>query len=161
MVAQPALSQIVINREAGLILDACSIMGPAPCIWCHTYRLDCNVEVDQVYTILGNLGTLLGAIRHLPFLPYVREMWIQVAKNSMHGSCVQVGTHKYMYPSHDGPLTYCCIEALDHEGEDLLAKLKERDVHTFISNARKEGGILLVHCYVSNLQIASESLSIH
>jgi hypothetical protein len=63
----------------------------------------------------------------------------------------------YMTPSHNESLKYCCVEALDHEGEDLLAKLKERDVHTFISEAREAGGVILVHCYVSDPQNVSES----
>jgi len=66
----------------------------------------------------------------------------------LHG--VQVGASAYMTPSHEGALRYCCIKAVDHEGEDLLIKLKQQDVHSFISDARSEGGIVLVHCLVSH-----------
>jgi protein-tyrosine phosphatase len=67
----------------------------------------------------------------------------------MHEGGLQVGTCKYMIPSHTGSLTYSCVEALDHAEDDLLLKLKEQDVHAFITDARDEGGIILVHCMVS------------
>ncbi len=54
-----------------------------------------------------------------------------------------------MSPSHEGALKYCCVSALDHEGEDLLIKLKQHKAHSFIDDARSEGGVVLVHCFVS------------
>jgi len=81
---------------------------------------------------------------------------------------MQLGSHQFFSPGHEGlvkywckcvlghegedllaKLKYCCISALDQEGEDLLAKLKQHDVHSFMDDARREGGVVLVHCYVS------------
>lgn len=53
-----------------------------------------------------------------------------------------------MSPTHIGQLSYCTINALDHEGEDLLAKIKQAKVHSFIDQACAGGGKVLVHCFV-------------
>ena len=54
-----------------------------------------------------------------------------------------------MSPTHGGALSYCCIRALDFEGEDLLSKLKAENVHDFIDKVRAAKGKVLVHCFVS------------
>ena len=61
---------------------------------------------------------------------------------------LQVGTNDFMSPTHAGSLKYCCVRALDFEGEDLLTKLKNAEVHSFIDDARSNGGKVLVHCLV-------------
>ena len=53
-----------------------------------------------------------------------------------------------MSPTHVGSLKYCCVRALDFEGEDLLTKLRDAEVHSFIDIARSNGGKVLVHCFV-------------
>lgn len=72
---------------------------------------------------------------------------------------VQVGASAFMTPSHKEELRYCCIQAMDHEGEDLLAKLKQQDVHGFISQAKEEGGIVLVHCLAGVSRSATTVIS--
>lgn len=54
-----------------------------------------------------------------------------------------------MSPTHADELAYCCVRALDFEAEDLLHKLREAHVHSFIDEARAAGGKVLVHCFVS------------
>jgi len=91
---------------------------------------------------------------------------------------MQLGSHQFFSPGHEGlvkywckcvlghegedllaKLKYCCISALDQEGEDLLAKLKQHDVHSFMDDARREGGVVLVHCYYGASRSATTVIS--
>lgn len=53
-----------------------------------------------------------------------------------------------MTPTHQADLCYCCVRAADIESEDLLSKLKQAEVHSFINKALCSNGKVLVHCLV-------------
>ena len=62
---------------------------------------------------------------------------------------LQVGTNSLMQPTHRNNLKYCCIEALDSEGEDLLLKLQQAKALQFLDSCLAQNGGVLIHCFVS------------